>query len=373
MKDPRIEKLAWIVVNYSIQLQKRENLLIEVEGHHPALAKAILIEAFKAGGNASIIFTDQEILKTQILHRTSDHWEQQAIHDHARMNAMDAYILIRASDNSYELADIPHEHKDRYWRDYYHRVHEPRWAKTKWCILSYPTTSAAQRANMPTETFEDYYFDVCTLDYRALANEMDKLVALLEKTDIVRIEGPGTDLTMSIKGMPVQKDAGHQNLPDGEVFAVPRKYSVNGKIAFNTPVIFRGFAFENIALEFKDGKIVHFQANDSSKLQQILDTDEGARYLGEFGIGLNPFITKPLKDILFDEKIWGSIHLAIGSAPTQCEESNLSSIHWDIVLNQCEEWGGGKLWFDNILVRENGHFVLEGLKGLNRECLKEDS
>lgn len=196
---------------------------------------------------------------------------------------------------------------------------------------------------------------------------MEKLATLLKTTDRVRIEGPGTDLTMSIKDMPVQKDAGHQNLPDGEVFGIPRKYSVNGTITFNIPAVFRSFTFENIVLEFKDGKIIRSQANDSSMLHEILDTDEGSRYIGEFGIGLNPFIRKPMNEILFDEKIWGSIHLAIGSAPNQYEEANLSSIHWDIVLNQSEDWGGGKLWFDNILIRENRRFILDELKGLNRE------
>lgn len=365
MRDLRIEQLARNVVTYSVSLQPGEKLLIEVEGHDNVLAKAIVQEAYKAGGYPFVVFTDIDILRTQLLHGSTEQLERQAAYDYVQMNDMDAYVLIRANDNDNELSDVPADLIDQYWKIYYHHVHEPRWAATKWCILSYPNAAAAQRARMSTEKFEDLYFNVCNLDYSKLSEQMDHLVNLLRQTETVRIKGVGTDLTMSIAGMPVHKDAGLQNLPDGEVYSVPVKHSVNGVISFNTPVNFRGTTFENIVLTFENGKIVEASANDTSKLLKILDIDEGARYIGEFGIGLNPYIWEPMNDILFDEKIWGSIHLAIGSAAAQCQDSNLSSIHWDIVYNQREEYGGGQIYLDDVLIRDNGYFVTTELAGLN--------
>ncbi|MDQ8738018.1 aminopeptidase [Paenibacillus sp. LHD-38] len=365
MKDLRIEQLARNVVTYSVNLQKGEKLLIEVEGHDTLLAKAIVLEAYNAGAYPFVVFTDKDILRTQLIHSSSEQLERLASYDFVRMNDMDAYVLIRADANDSELSDVPSEKIDQYWKVYYHHVHEPRWAKTKWCILSYPNAAAAQRAKMSTEKFENLYFSVCNLDYSKLSEQMDVLVSLLSKTDKVRIKGEGTDLTMSIKGMPVRKDAGLQNLPDGEVYSVPIKHSINGVISFNTPVNFRGTTFDNIVLTFEHGKIVDAKANNAAKFLEILEIDEGARYIGEFGIGLNPYIWEPMNDILFDEKIWGSIHLAIGSAAVQCQDSNMSSIHWDIVYNQREEYGGGQIWLDDVLIRENGYFVTKELDGLN--------
>ncbi|MFD0716325.1 aminopeptidase [Paenibacillus sp. GCM10027626] len=365
MKDIRIEQLARNVVTYSVNLQKEEKLLIEVEGHDTVLAKAIVIEAYNVGAYPFVVFTDKAILRTQLLHGSSEQLERLAAYDFVRMDDMDAYVLIRADANDSELSDVPSEKIDQYWKVYYHHVHEPRWAKTKWCILRYPNAAAAQRAKMSTEKFEDLYFSVCNLDYAKLSEKMEVLVSLLSKTDKVRITGQGTELIMSIKGMPVRKDAGLQNLPDGEVYCVPIKQSINGVISFNTPVNFRGTTFDNIVLTFEHGKIIDAKANDKAKFLRILEIDEGSRFIGEFGIGLNPYIWDPMNDILFDEKIWGSIHLAIGSAPVQCEGSNLSSIHWDIVYNQRTEYGGGQIWFDDVLIRENGYFVTKELEGLN--------
>ncbi|MCJ8010794.1 aminopeptidase [Paenibacillus sp. KQZ6P-2] len=367
MKDYRNQQLAHNVVNYSLCIRKNENLLIEVEGHENLLVKAIVEETYKAGGNPFVTFIDNEILAIQLKQCTSEQIKLMSTFDQVRMNEMDAYLLIRADLNTNELNDVDVEKMDYYWKNYYHEVHAHRWSNTKWCIMSYPNASAAQRANMSTEKFEDLYFKVCNLDYSKLALQMSKLVDLLKRTETVRIEGPGCDLSMSIKNMPVSMDAGHQNLPDGEVYCIPRKDSINGYISFNTPVTYQGTTFENIKFTFKDGKIEEATANDTEKMNLILNTDQGSRYIGEFGIGLNPYITNPMKDILFDEKIWGSIHLAVGSAPIQGENTNLSSIHWDIVHIQRPEYGGGQLWFDDVLVRQDGYFVFDELKGLNPE------
>jgi aminopeptidase len=199
---------------------------------------------------------------------------------------------------------------------------------------------------------------------------MDSLIEVLQRTDKVRILGPGTDLAMSIKGMPAIKCAGTVNIPDGEVYTAPVRDSVEGVISYNTPADKDGFRFEGIRLEFRKGKIVDAKANDSARINRILDIDEGARFVGEFAFGINPFITKPMMDTLFDEKIAGSIHFTPGNSYDDCNNGNHSSLHWDIVLMQDEVSGGGEIWFDGVLARKDGRFVLPGLECLNPENLK---
>ncbi|MFD0618599.1 aminopeptidase [Paenibacillus sp. GCM10027629] len=373
MKDQRLQLLARNVVNYSLNLKKNEKLLIEVEGHENLLAKAIVEEAYHVGGIPFVVFLDNEVLAIQLNNCSLEQITSMANFDKQRMKEMDAYLLIRADQNVNELNEVQREKMDLYWKNYYHEVHAYRWDRTNWCIMRYPNASAAQAANMSTDRFEEFYFNVCNLDYSKLSLQMKKLVDLMKTTEKVRIVGQGTDLSFSIKNMPVSMDAGHQNLPDGEVYSIPKKHSINGFITFNTPVIFQGTTFENVEFTFKDGRIVEAVANNTEKLNQILDSDEGSRYIGEFGIGLNPYITNPVKDILFDEKIWGSIHLAVGTTATQCEDANLSSIHWDIVYIQRPEYGGGQLWFDDVLVRQDGYFVIDELKGLNPEIFISNS
>lgn len=367
MKDNRIQQLARNIVNYSLSIKKGEKLLIEVEGHENLLVKAIVEETYKAGGHPFVTFLDSEILAIQLNNCSLEQINLMATYDCVRMNEMDAYILIRAEINNNELNDVAIEKMDLYWKNYYHEVHAHRWRSTKWLIIGYPSASAAQRANMSTEKFEELYFNVCNLDYSSLSYQMSRLVNRMKTAESVRIVGPGTDLSMSIKNMPVTMDAGHQNLPDGEVYCIPKKHSINGIVTFNTPAHYQGSTFENIKFTFEAGKIIEATANDTDKINQILNIDEGSRYVGEYGIGLNPYISNPMKDILFDEKIWGSFHLAVGSAPIQSEDANLSSIHWDLVCIQRPEYGGGQIWFDDTLVRQDGKFVLEELKGLNPE------
>ena len=159
------------------------------------------------------------------------------------------------------------------------------------------------------------------------------------------------------------------NIPDGEVYTAPVKNSVNGFITYNTPSIQSGVTYENIRLEFVKGKIVNATANDTEKLNKVLDTDEGARYIGEFAIGVNPYITTPMKDTLFDEKIKGSFHFTPGNSYDDAFNSNHSAIHWDLVCIQTPEYGGGEIWFDDCLIRKDGFFVISELEGLNPQNL----
>jgi aminopeptidase len=285
------------------------------------------------------------------------------------MKKVQAYIAVRGSSNATENADVA---SDR--MALYSRITRPvlnyRVSKTRWCVLRWPTPSMAQAAGMSTEAFEDLYFDVCTLDYRKMARAMAPLERRMKKADRVHLKGPGTDLAFSIKGMGAQMCKGDRNIPDGEVFSCPVKNSINGRIQFNTPTLYSGTKFENVCLEFKEGKIVKAVSNQTQRLNEILDTDPGARYTGEFSLGFNPYILNPMCDILFDEKIAGSFHLTPGQAYDECDNGNRSAVHWDMVLIQRPEWGGGEIWFDGELIRKNGMFLPRDLKPLNPANLK---
>lgn len=256
---------------------------------------------------------------------------------------------------------------NKYYREPVHI--KERVQNTKWCILRYPTNAMAQMSNMSYEEFEDFYFNVCTIDYAKMSKAMDNLVVLMNKTKNVHIVGPGTDLKFSIDGMLAQKYMGTFNIPDGEVATAPVKTSVNGYITYNTETRYNGILFNNIRFEFENGKIVKATSNETKEMNEILDTDEGARYIGEFALGLNPYIEKPMCDTLFDEKIKGSFHFTPGEALEESDNGNRSAIHWDIVNIQTPEYGGGEIYFDDVLIRKDGRFVLKELEQLNPENL----
>jgi aminopeptidase len=371
MIDSRIEKLAYNLINYSCKLGVGENVLIDSIGGETQLTKALIKEAYKAGGIPFVNNETPETLRVLLTEATKEQLEKMAQYESKRMNDMDAYIGLRASLNSSEMGDIPAEKMKAYMEYYVKPVHyEIRVNKTKWVVLRYPNHSMAQAAGMSTDRFEELYFNVCNLDYEKMSVEMNNLVDLMNATNKVRITGKDTDLSFSIKDLPGIKCDGHRNIPDGEVYSAPVKESVNGKISYNVPSIYQGVTFENIVLEFKDGKIVDAKANDTERINKIFDTDEGARFVGEFSIGLNPYIENPMKDILFDEKIKGSIHFTPGNCYDECNNGNKSSVHWDLVLIQRPEYGGGEIYFDNVLIRKDGIFVLDSLIGLNPEALK---
>jgi aminopeptidase len=247
--------------------------------------------------------------------------------------------------------------------------HEIRVPKTRWVVLRYPNDAMAQLSGTSTEAFEDFYFRVCNLDYSRMEQAMQPLIDLMNRTDRVRLTGPGTDLTFSIKDIPAIACAGGMNIPDGEVYTAPVRESVNGTLSYNTPSVFQGFTFENICLTFENGKIIKATANDTERLNKVFGIDEGARYVGEFAIGVNPYILTPMKDTLFDEKIMGSIHFTPGNCYEEASNGNASAIHWDLVLIQRPEYGGGEIYFDDVLIRKDGRFVLPELEGLNPENL----
>ncbi|MBC8016004.1 MAG: aminopeptidase [Sporomusaceae bacterium] len=368
--DPRIQTLAKNLITYSTNLQQGEKILIEMFDDALPLAKAIVAETYRVGAIPFLTLKNNQLQRMLLQNATIDQLKLIAEWEAQRMSTMDAYIGIRASENISELSAVPSEQLQNYQRHWQKPVHtDLRVPNTKWCVMRYPNHSMAQLANMNTEAFENFYFDVCNLDYPKMANAMTPLVSLMEKTDKVRITGPGTDLTFSIKGIPAVKCSGLRNIPDGEVYTAPVKTSINGFLTYNTPAVYQGATYENIRLEFAEGKIVKATANNTEKINKVLDTDEGARYIGEFAIGLNPHISIPMKDTLFDEKIKGSFHFTPGNAYDAAFNGNKSAIHWDLVCIQTPEYGGGEIWFDDVLIRKDGRFVIPELSGLNPENL----
>ncbi len=371
MHDKEIKQLAHNLINYSVKLKPGEKVLIDNINMETQLAKELIKEAYLAGGIPFLNFESSYLKRELLKEATIEQLKITAHYELERMKQMDAYIGIRAAHNINELSGLPEEKIKMLTEHVIKPVHyDQRVNHTKWCILRYPTPSMAQLANMSTEDFAAFFFDVCNLDYAKMSRAMDALVDIMEKTDKVRLTASGTDLTFSIKDMPAIKCAGSHNIPDGEVYTAPVKDSVNGMITYNTPSVHDGITYENIRLEFKNGKIVKATANLTERINKIFDMDEGARYVGEFAIGVNPYILNPMKDTLFDEKISGSIHFTPGSSYDDCNNGNKSAIHWDLVLIQRSEFGGGEIYFDDVLVRKDGIFVLESLQALNPENLK---
>ena len=372
MEDLRLIKLAKNILNYSIELKPNEKLLIDVSGEDALpLAKQLMKEAYIIGAIPFYNITNYELLKLTLQNLTEEQVKTWARLDLDKMREMDATVIIKAASNTAELSKVDKEKLDLYNKMYFHPVHiEERVKNKKWCLLRYPNNSMAQANNMDLEEMENFYFNVCNVDYSKMSKAMDNLVNLMNNTDKVHIVSKNTDLTFSIKGIAAQKYCGNFNLPDGEVATAPVKNSVNGYITYNTETHFNGSKFNNVYFEFENGKIVKATSDNSELLNAILDTDEGARYIGEFALGLNPYIEKPVGDTLFDEKIKGSFHFTPGESLKDSDNGNRSAIHWDIVSIQTAEHGGGEIWFDDVLIRKDGIFVLEELKPLNPENLK---
>ncbi|HXP60623.1 MAG TPA: aminopeptidase [Dongiaceae bacterium] len=369
MTDSRYRKLAGLLVNYSTELKKGDRILLDMIDV-PDEFSVELVRAVRKAGATPVVEVRHGRVTRELLLDINDA-QAALIRDLelARMKKMHAYIAVRGSANASETADVPSERMALYSR-LTRPVMNYRVNQTRWCVLRWPTPSMAQGAGMSTEAFENLFFDVCTMDYPKLARAMVPLEKRMKRADRVRLKGPGTDLTFSIKGIGAKMCKGDRNIPDGEVFSCPVKNSVNGQIHFNTPTIYSGTKFEGVGLEFKDGKVVKATANNTRRLNEILDTDRGARYVGEFSLGLNPYILNPMCDILFDEKIAGSLHLTPGQAYKECNNGNRSAVHWDMVLIQRPDWGGGEIWFDDELIRKDGLFQPKDLKPLNPENLK---
>jgi len=373
MTDPRITKLAQLLINFSTELKAGEHILIETFDLPEQMAIECSKAAHRIGAHPHVAIRNNRITRALSDGAADDQLNTWADYDRHRMKQMDAYLGIRGSLNVSEMSGLDDDQMKRVGRLYMKPVHfDERVNNTRWCVLRWPTPSMAQMAEVSTAEFEDFYFNVCTLDYSQMDRAAAELKKYMEKTDRVHIKGPSdTDLTFSIKGIPTIPCCGHVNIPDGECFTAPVRDSANGIIHFNTPTLYNGISFNNVRLEFTDGKITGATADSNEdQLNSIFDTDDGARFVGEFAIGFNPYILEPMKDILFDEKIAGSLHFTPGRCYEEAPNGNDSEIHWDLVLIQRPEYGGGTITFDDTIIRKDGQFVVDELKALNPDHLK---
>ena len=367
MEDCNMKRLAELIVRYSVSLQPGESILIETWDGADDITKALIQAVYRAGGYPFVCREETSVRRMQLLGGTRESFRRWAEADLARMEKMDACVMVRKADNSCEYEDVPQEKMAQFNRAMI-PVKEERMKRTKWCVLRYPNAGMAQMCRMSTEHFREYYFQTCLVDYEWMTCCAQPLEELLRRTDWVKIIGPGTYLTFSIKGQkggpsfPNDTGCGKLNLPDGECASFPVKETVNGEITYNTPTTYSGVTFPQIYFRFEKGKIVEARGGNTHLdcvINQILDTDENARYIGEFSLGIHPLVTHAVGDALFDEKMWGTLHFTPGYAP--------SAIHWDIVLSQREEDGGGEIWFDDVLVRKVVRFLPEELQPLNPE------
>ena len=370
MTDPRYKELAKVLLEYSCQIKKGEPVLLDLLDTPEEFAIELIRVTRKNGGIPLVEFRNSRIYRELLLNVSGQHATILKDIEMSRMKKVKAYVAVRGSHNAAENADVPSDRLALFSKTL-RPVLNYRVNKTRWVVLRWPTPSMAQAAGMSSEAFEDFYFKVCTMNYKKMATAMTPLVNLMAKTDQVHIKGPGTDLRFSIKGLGAIPCKGDRNIPDGEVFSCPIKNSVEGVIQYNTPTLYAGTKFENVRLVFEQGKIIEATSNQTKRLNEILDTDPGARYVGEFSLGFNPYILNPMCDILFDEKIAGSLHFTPGQAYENCDNGNRSAVHWDMVLIQRPEWGGGEVYFDGKLIRKNGKFIPKNLLPLNPEKLKQ--
>ena len=367
MQDPRIDHLATLLLDHSCQLSSGQKILIEAfDLPNPDLICRLVEGAASRQAIPLVTHKSNEVLRSLYRSATAQSMQLAARFERARMEAVDAYIGIRGASNSSQFTDVLPEQMDLYQQHWWQPVHsEVRVPQTSWVVLRYPTDAFAQAADMSTKAFEDFYFDVCTADYGAMREAQKPLVERMQAANQVRITAPGTELEFSIQDIPVIPCYGLRNIPDGEVFTAPVKESINGTIRFNTRSRYQGTTFSDIQFEFNDGKITKATANETERLNTILDSDPGGRYCGEWSLGTNNRVIHPMLDTLFDEKIGGSFHLTPGQAYEEADNSNRSRIHWDLVLIQREDYGGGEIWFDGELLRKDGRFVPADLQLLN--------
>jgi len=372
MTDPRHLALARTVMRHSTQLQPGEAVLIDAMDADDGLVTALVEEAYECGGLPLVQLRRSRIVRRHLRAGREEQIRLSAEIELFQMRRVQAYVGVRGGDNATELADVPHEGVALNARLFVKPVHmEQRVNHTKWVVLRCPTPSMAQLAGMSTEAFESLYYEVCLLDYARMSEAIAPLAERMRRTSRVRLTGPGTDLRFGIAGIGVAPCEGFHNLPDGECFTAPVRDSVEGTIAFNVPSAYQGRTFSSLRLTFAEGRVVHADGEPAAELERLLSLDEGSRYLGEFSLAFNPHLLHPMRDTLFDEKIAGSLHVALGQAYTRADNGNRSQIHWDLVQIQRPDYGGGEVWFDDTCVRRDGRFVTPDLEGLNPENLRD--
>lgn len=370
--DSRYVALADTLLGFSTKVKRGDAVLIDATEIPEAFVLALVRGVRERKAYPFVNLRSARVTRELLREGTDAQFEAQAAVELSQIQHMDVFVGIRGSHNIFENSDVPTK-RTRAFMAAMKPALDHRVNHTRWVVLRWPHPSMAQQAMLSTEAFEDFFFQVCTADYARMKPGMAALKRLLERTREVHITGPGTDLHFSIEGMPAIPCGGEYNIPDGEVFTAPLRESVEGVIQYNAPTVYQGLSFDQVRLEFSAGKIVKATASDTKRLNQILDSDEGARYIGEFAIGFNPHIRRAMRDILFDEKIAGSFHFTPGQAYEIADNGNRSNVHWDLVCIQTPEAGGGEIYFDGKLIRKDGHFVPASLEKLNPDYLLGNS
>ena len=367
MDKQKLKTLANTIINYSLHLKENDRVQVSFTEVATPLVEELIKEAQKVGAIMTLNLSNPRLNARLAEGNTDARLEHLKNIKKFDVENNEAFIHICGTFNDYESKNVPKEMTKKYGI-MTSEIDDIRINEREWVLLNYPTDLDAHKAKMTTEDFNEFALDVMTVDYRKMSEDIKPLKELMEKTDKVRIVGPNTDISFSIKGMSAIPCTGEKNIPDGEIYTAPIKDSVNGTITYNTPSPYQGNIYNNVSLTFENGKIVEATCNEENdKLNEIFDTDQGARYVGEFALGFNPKILRPMGDILYDEKILGSLHFTPGRCYADCDNGNESSIHWDMVLIQREDFGGGEIYFDDVLIRKDGKFVLEELKQLNYE------
>ena len=358
-----IRAYARQIVEKSCQVKQGELVMISLLGLGGLeLVDAIQDELSRIGADCILYTRDTKMFKKWIINASEKAMELEAQSQTELVRKADVYIGLNAQENAMELGDIPREKMFAFVRSQKELVAERTRRRNLACMV--PTPAMAQVNQMSTDAFSRYFFGAVTYDFDRQRQGLAALQRRMEQAEAVRITAPDTDLTMKLGKIPVIVCDGKANLPDGEVFTAPVVDSVQGTIRFNAPSTYRGRRFENVCLTFRDGKVVEASANDPM-IHQILDTDPGCRFLGEFAVGTNPMVTQPMANVLFDEKLCGSIHLALGDSYPFADNGNKAGIHWDLVLMMQPERGGGQLYFDGELIMDNGRFLPPDLQELN--------
>ena len=364
-------RLADVLVSHSCKVQPGDRACVKCIGAPPEMACILIdrIAAAKAIPFAQV--TNFRVSRSLYMHASAVQMQMLAEREMEFMRGLQHYICVVGEENDAELSDVPDDKMKLVLEHWTKPVTDYRNEKSiRWVVVRWPTPAMAQLAGMSTEAFEDYFFDVCTLDYDRMARAGAPLAERMMNADMIRIKDTlDTDVSFSIKGMPAVMNAGDRNIPDGELATAPVRDSMNGILHFNAATIYHGKCFDDIRLLIKNGKIIDATSSNTAALNNILDTDEGARYIGEFSLGLNPRINRVMRDAIFDEKIAGSMHLAPGQPCAESDNGNRSGIHWDMVLIQTPEFGGGEVYFDDELIRKDGRFVPSYLQCLNPENL----
>lgn len=363
-------RLAQLLTHHASELVAGDTVIVEAIDFDDDFL-AYLVDYLLLHKIRPIVNIKKQSVMTALAARSSvEDFQRMAEAELSQMKQAKAFIGLRHVHDEAAMTKVSASQRALLLKHFLQPVHyEYRNRNLRWLYLRWPSVLMARHAEMGLADFTDYYFESMLIDYDKMGRAMDHLADFLSNTEQIRITHPnGTDLSFQIKDMPSYSSIGKHNLPDGELFLAPLRESMEGDIHFNIDSVYYGHLFQEVKLSFKAGQVISATSKDNTPaLNDILDTDEGARYCGEFAFGLHPGISNPIRDILFDEKMHGSIHLALGNAYPVSDNGNRSAIHWDLILNQCKNYGGGEVWADGVLMRKNGIFVAESLLALNQE------